>query len=184
MIEDTRKKLEEAEKNYLKKKQEFNLTGDHVQIEDSQSKGNFKYAYVTFTKVDDAKLVLDKFGLNITYLRLLRCSCKVFGCCLCCCKSIREDLELEEKLMFDRNGRFPKVKAAPEPDSILWHNLQFTGKQRFLRSLVTMLVSVAILAFTIYGTIQFKFQLKQFEKYKKDFACPTEVLKSTAFDEH
>lgn len=64
---------------------------------------------------------------------------------LCCCMKQSKIKSYEKKFTLN-------VEKAPEPEDVIWENLQFNSKHRFFRKLMVYLISLVLIAIS-FGII-------------------------------
>lgn len=88
------------------------------------------YAYVVFDEQKDAKLFYKEWSLGVIaslFLKIIKC----FNCC---------------KFGYrDYKGKTLEVKWAPAPTDILWENLGYSKKKKFLRKLLTLFLTLIVM---------------------------------------
>lgn len=96
------------------------------------SKGlDIKYIWVTFKTMNNKlKYQEEHTSLSIDWLK--------YNCCGCCLSS-------EEKNKFFLKKYKFQIKNAPNPDNIIWKNLETSSKQRFCLKLFSYLVTLIVL---------------------------------------
>lgn len=103
----------------------------------SKVKQEIKYVWVTFKTVHQAKYILNYFLCSIFKRMLFSC---FSNCCDCCFKKAcvfkwkgSDDSEEQKYLM--------KVQEAPFPDIILWENVYITALGRFIRLIISYIIT-------------------------------------------
>mmetsp|Transcript_1780 Transcript_1780/g.3133 ORF Transcript_1780/g.3133 Transcript_1780/m.3133 type:complete len:347 (-) Transcript_1780:1353-2393(-) len=135
-----------------------------------------RYAYVVFRQTDAPEIALKAYDIG-SFKFWLTMSC--FGDC--CCR--RQKKSLMRKHLFKK---WPQLEVAGEPDNIKWENLGYSGFERNLRSSISWLVALLLIAAALIGIVIFKEKTSELkEEFNTDITCPDDSLsfKEEAFNE-
>ena len=97
--------------------------------------------FVTFKTIEDAEKFYDEFPQS--FLSKLWVFLKNLRYYICCCCYSKEEIN-----RFHRRKKM-KVYHAPEPEDIIWENLEFTSWNRFQKSLIIYGISIFLIGITV-----------------------------------
>ena len=145
-IEESKNKLESKLKELLK--QTENLTNE-----------NFAgVIFVTFDSINETEKFLEPYPKNIIMNIIVSIkNLKYFLCCCCVNKNKRKIFLLKNNI---------SVEVAPEPEDVIFENLQYSSCERFLRMLLIYFISFIIISICFLIILFLNYiQIKHKEKH-------------------
>ena len=93
--------------------------------------------FVTFNNIEESEKFLAPYPKNLimSIFNLIK-NLKYFLCCCCVKKSKREHFFLNRNI---------QIKVAPEPEDVIFENLQYSSFQRFFRTVLVYFLSLIII---------------------------------------
>ena len=148
-IEKNKNKLESKLKELLK--QTENLTKD-----------NFAgVIFVTFDSINETEKFLELYPKNIIMKLLVSIKDLKYFLCYCCVKKNKLKIFLLKKNI--------SVDVAPEPEDVIFENLQYSSCERFLRMLLIYFISFIIIAICFFIILFLNYlQIKHKEKHSEN----------------
>ena len=130
---------------------------------DNLTKENFSgVVFVTFNNIEEVEKIMASYPKNlITRIFFKIRNLKYFLCCCCISKSKRDNFFLK------RNVR---LKIAPEPEDVIFENLQYSSLERLLRTFLVYFLSLIII-FVCFLIILFlsDFQIEKMKTNNNNF---------------
>ena len=124
-----------------KKKHRENELNELLEASKNVKKDNFaNVAFISFDTISEQERFLNKYSQNL--FTSLFSTIKNFKFYFCCCFLSRQSKKKWEK------EKGESVSLAPEPDDIIFKNLETTQFGRIIRTCITALVSFFIIAFS------------------------------------
>ena len=113
-----------------KKETEKNIESE-VKSEDINEKNFAGVAFVSFNTLKEQEDFLSQFPSNIvSYFLKLIWDLKYLFCCCCLKKDLKVNLD---------------VIAAPEPEDVIYENLEYTSMQKTIRTIVVYIISILLI---------------------------------------
>jgi hypothetical protein len=133
-------KLEEIKKEIAERKEKIESLIEKSKVDTQESFGGT--AFVTFETIKEQEKYMDKLPSNFfTYMyNFIRNLGYMF--CSCCIDKSKENI-----YYLKRNVKF---EAAPEPEEIIFENLEITPSSRIIRTLVVYIISILILVVSLF----------------------------------
>ena len=144
----------------LKEKEELELKlkGLYSQMENLTEENFSGVVFVTFNNIGEVEKIMEPLPKNlIMSIFVWIKNLKFFLCCCCVSKNKRDLFFLKRNV---------KIKVAPEPEDVIFENLQYSAFGRFLRTLLVYFLSLIII-FVCFIIILFLNDV-QIDKMKKN----------------
>ena len=148
----------------LKEKKELELKlKELLEQTENLSQENFSgVVFVTFNKIGEVDKIMAPYPKNLimTIFKWIR-NLKYFLCCCCVSKNERDLFFLKRNIVVD---------IAPEPEDVIFENLQYSAFERFFRTLLVYFLSLIII-FVCFIIILFlnDFQIEKMKKNSNNF---------------
>ena len=120
-----------------KEELELKLKGLYSQMENLTEENFSGVVFVTFNNIGEVEKIMEPFPKNlIMSIFVWIKNLKFFLCCCCVSKNKRDLFFLKRNV---------KIKVAPEPEDVIFENLQYSAFGRFLRTLLVYFLSLIII---------------------------------------